>query len=291
MLSEFEKGISLAIVQLLQLKNILIKRHCLFDVPHLEGNVVAAVDLNLHEQSSTPATLSAAMHAVGHFCANSECMASIYDHPRTYDLEHSDSQPDIRFFQRLVETHRPARILEFACGNGRLTIPMAQTASAWDAVVTGVDSSHAMLESARHAKNASLVQWKEGDVTSGGTGEKYDFIFSGCGSRSHLLTIDDQIAAWNHAFESLASGGRFVVAEVAPRLPDAGRIHAFAKSQRASPGWRFRGRRSAASSLPRDTLLRGYATNEHSLFLRSLFENGESCALCGWLRGARVFPQ
>jgi hypothetical protein len=49
MLSEFEKGISLAVVQLLQLKNILIKRRCLFDVPHLEGNVVAAVDLNLHE--------------------------------------------------------------------------------------------------------------------------------------------------------------------------------------------------------------------------------------------------
>jgi SAM-dependent methyltransferase len=159
------------------------------------------------------------MRAVGHFCANSECMASIYDHPRTYDLEHSGSQPDIRFFQRLVETHRPARILEFACGNGRLTIPMAQTASAWDAVVIGVESSRAMLESARRAENASLVQWKEGDVTSGGTGEKYDFIFSGCASLSHLLTIDDQIAAWNHAFESLASGGRFVVAEVAPDYP------------------------------------------------------------------------
>jgi len=159
------------------------------------------------------------MPVVGLFHANSKCMASIYDHPGTYDLEHSGSQPDIGFFQRLVKMYRPARILDFACGNGRLTIPMARTASAWGAVVTGVDSSHAMLESARRAEAASLVQWKEGDVTSGNADERYDFIFSGCGSLSHLLTIEEQISAWNHAFESLAPGGRFVVAEVAPDYP------------------------------------------------------------------------
>ncbi len=146
-------------------------------------------------------------------------MASIYDHPETYDLEHSGPEPDIGFFLRLVETHRPVRILELACGNGRLTIPVAQAASAWGAVVSGVDSNGEMLASARRTTNADLVQWNEGDVTRWNTEEKYDFIFSGCGSLSHLLTIDEQISTWTNAFQLLAVRGRFVVAEVAPDYP------------------------------------------------------------------------
>jgi SAM-dependent methyltransferase len=146
-------------------------------------------------------------------------MASIYDHPGTYDLEHSGPQSDVAFFEQLVRMHRPTRILEYACGNGRLTIPVAKAAAEWGGAVTGLDVSAAMLQSAEKTEAAGLVQWHKSDVTSWQSDGKFDFVFSGCGSMSHLLSTEEQIAAWRNAFQSLVPGGRFVVAEPMPDYP------------------------------------------------------------------------
>jgi SAM-dependent methyltransferase len=143
-------------------------------------------------------------------------MSSIYDHPDTYDLEHSGPQPDVEFFIGLVRAHRPARILEYACGNGRLTVPVAEAAVEWQGAVTGIDTSTEMLEAARQNKGADLVTWREEDVTVWRPEGKFDFIFSGCGSMSHLTTTDQQIAVWQNAYQSLDIGGRFAVAELSP---------------------------------------------------------------------------
>jgi SAM-dependent methyltransferase len=143
-------------------------------------------------------------------------MAFIYDHPEIYDLEHSGSERDIPFFVRLAQSHRPSRIVEHACGNGRITLPLAKAAAGWGASVTGVDTSPRMVAAAREADKDALVSWHEGDLTSWRSAEPCDFLFAACSSLSHLTTQQRQIAAWRNAFESLTEGGRFVVAEAMP---------------------------------------------------------------------------
>lgn len=143
-------------------------------------------------------------------------MSSIYDHPGLYDLEHSGKQPDIAFFVQLAAAHRPARVVEYACGNGRLALPLAKAAEAWGGRVTGIDTSRPMVQAARNADPDGEVTWCEADLCSWRPDHPADFIFSGCASLSLLTSQEKQIAAWRNAFESLADGGRFVVAEIMP---------------------------------------------------------------------------
>lgn len=146
-------------------------------------------------------------------------MSSIYDHPGIYDLEHSGPQGDVSFFVELIKSHRPAKILEYACGNGRLTLPVAEAAAAWGGAVSGVDASAPMLDAARQADSKGLVQWHEANLMTWKPSSPCDLLFSGCASLSHLLTLDQQLAAWRNAHASLAPEGRFIVAEVMPDYP------------------------------------------------------------------------
>ena len=41
--------------------------------------------------------------------------------------------------------------------------------------------------------------------------QPFDVIVTPCSSVCHLLTLEDQLAAWRRAFENLAPGGRFIV--------------------------------------------------------------------------------
>jgi ubiquinone/menaquinone biosynthesis C-methylase UbiE len=52
-------------------------------------------------------------------------METIYERPRDYDLEHEGDDEDIRFYLNLIERLQPRRVLELACGSGRITIPWA----------------------------------------------------------------------------------------------------------------------------------------------------------------------
>ena len=46
---------------------------------------------------------------------------TIYRRPEDYDLEHEGDERDIEFYRELVVRLRPRRMLELACGSGRLT--------------------------------------------------------------------------------------------------------------------------------------------------------------------------
>jgi hypothetical protein len=48
--------------------------------------------------------------------------------------------------------------------------------------------------------------------------QPFDLVVAPCSSLSHLLTLDDQIAAWRCAWDNLADGGRFVVDLTMPNL-------------------------------------------------------------------------
>ena len=72
---------------------------------------------------------------------------TIYRRPEDYDLEHEGDERDIEFYRELVVRLRPRRMLELACGSGRLTIPLAEAAPGM--TVVGVELSGEMLELAR----------------------------------------------------------------------------------------------------------------------------------------------
>jgi len=47
-LTEFKKRVALAAVQLLEIKNVFVKRDCFVDVVHLDRDVIASIDLHTH---------------------------------------------------------------------------------------------------------------------------------------------------------------------------------------------------------------------------------------------------
>jgi hypothetical protein len=48
MLTQFEKGIPFAACHLFEIENVLIKRHGLLDVAHLDGHMIASINLHAH---------------------------------------------------------------------------------------------------------------------------------------------------------------------------------------------------------------------------------------------------
>ena len=92
---------------------------------------------------------------------------------------------DIPFWIQLGKTFGP-KILELACGNGRVTIPAFESGLDID----GIDFSQAFLDVARRrARARSLpVNFLLGDIRSLPFKDVYDLMFLPSGTISHLIT-------------------------------------------------------------------------------------------------------
>lgn len=143
----------------------------------------------------------------------------IYQQPENYDLEHSKPEPDIGFFCRLARRSKPSRILELACGNGRIIVPLAAEAHQWGAQVVGLDSSSEMIAAGREKNSTSNITWVQGDMLDWRDENGFDLIICPCSSLSHLLPLEDHLSAWRTAFQNLKPNGSFVVAEQMANLP------------------------------------------------------------------------
>jgi SAM-dependent methyltransferase len=160
---------------------------------------------------------------------------SVYARPDVYDMEYEGaSNHDAHFLARLLARVRPRRVLELACGSGRVTFTLA--AALPTARIVGVDASIHMLGKAV-TKRATVdrlirerVTFVKGDMRDWpGDGEAFDAIVIPCCSVSHLLTLDDRRRTWDTAFRLLRPGGVFVL-DV--RVPD---LATLAEAQRARP--------------------------------------------------------
>jgi ubiquinone/menaquinone biosynthesis C-methylase UbiE len=159
----------------------------------------------------------------------------IYARPDIYDMEYEGaSNRDARFFARLLARVRSRRVLELACGSGRVTFTLA--AALPIAEIVAVDSSIDMLGRAATARDVaepsvrervSLVECDMRDWP--GTGQPFDAVIIACCSVSHLLTLDDRRRTWATAFRLLRPGGVFIL-DV--RVPDLAML---AEAQRARP--------------------------------------------------------
>jgi SAM-dependent methyltransferase len=132
---------------------------------------------------------------------------------------------------------RPRRVLELACGSGRVTLPLAEAGADVGFDVVGVELVPEMLDAARARREAAppavreRLTLRQGDMRSWRAAEAgeapFDLIVTPCSSVCHLLTLEDQRAAWECAHHNLVPGGRFVV-DVA-----TGDLGAYADSFRA----------------------------------------------------------
>ena len=159
----------------------------------------------------------------------------IYTRPDVYDMEYEGStNNDARFFARLLARIRPRRVLELACGSGRVTFTLARALPT--AEITAVDSSIDMLGEAAAARDAiessvrGRVSLVEGDMRNwSGKGDTFDAVVIACCSVSHLLTLNDRRRTWATAFRVLRPGGVFIL-DV--RVPD---LATLAEAQRVRP--------------------------------------------------------
>ena len=141
----------------------------------------------------------------------------IYQRPADYELEHEGDAEDIEFFVALARRLRPKRVLELACGSGRVTQLLAKLAAQEGFDMVGLDNASEMLSEARRRYDVAPKEVRErltlveGDMRNWSAAEKFDLIVSPCGSMAHLLTLKDQVDAWKQAYNNLNGGGRFVV--------------------------------------------------------------------------------
>jgi SAM-dependent methyltransferase len=164
-------------------------------------------------------------------------METIYERARDYDLEHEGDDEDVRFYEQLLERLRPRRVLELASGSGRVTLPLGQLAAeaGLECTIVGLERSESMLGEATRkladcdAAVRRCVTFVQGDMRDWCADRPFDLIVTPCSSLTHLLTLEDQLAAWSRAHDNLAPGGRFVVDLAMPNLP------AFAESMQTPP--------------------------------------------------------
>jgi SAM-dependent methyltransferase len=141
-----------------------------------------------------------------------------YEHTDVYDLEYqSQSEQDVPFWRELVMRYLPQRVLELACGSGRIGLELLRGSG--DFQLEGIDISAEMLaayqrklerESETLQQRVTLHAGDMSDYTLPNKGT-FDLIFLPFNSISHLYEIEQQLAAFKNTYEHLAPGGRFVV--------------------------------------------------------------------------------
>ena len=127
-----------------------------------------------------------------------------------YDIEHAQFNEDLDMYHNFAELCG-GRLLELACGSGRVLLPLAREGYE----LTGVDTSASMLELARQqiqeagvATRCSLV---EQNICTMRLGQRFRLAFIALGSFAHLILRKEQLQALANVHAHLHPGGIFIV--------------------------------------------------------------------------------
>jgi len=135
--------------------------------------------------------------------------------PFLYDLENADDPAfDLAFWTAVVEAVRPRRLLELACGTGRLTLPLARLGVAEE--VVGVDTSAPFLEAARSRVDGEPVTFVEGDMRRPPLEGTFDLVIVPFNSLAYLHATQDHLACLRSARALMPEGGTLGFDLVAP---------------------------------------------------------------------------
>jgi ubiquinone/menaquinone biosynthesis C-methylase UbiE len=127
-----------------------------------------------------------------------------------YDIEHAHFDEDVDMYGNFAQWSGGS-ILEFACGTGRLLLPLAREGY----TLTGVDNSASMLAIARqHLESEGLsahCTLTQQDVRTLRLGKTFRLAFIGLGSFGHFIERRDQQQVLNTARIHLSNGGTFIL--------------------------------------------------------------------------------
>jgi SAM-dependent methyltransferase len=142
----------------------------------------------------------------------------MWDDPNLYDLENADDPAfDLGYWTRLIESLGARRVLELACGTGRLTVPLAERFAGDGVEFVGVDSSPTFLARANERTNGLPVTLVEGDMRQPPVEGKFDLVMVPFNSLAYLIEPSDRLATLRAARDLLAPEGRFAFDLVVPR--------------------------------------------------------------------------
>jgi SAM-dependent methyltransferase len=143
----------------------------------------------------------------------------MWDDPELYELENADDPAfDLAFWMEVLRERAPRRVLELACGTGRLTLPLASLGVAEE--IVALDRSAPFLERLRSRlpSDGSAIRVVEADMRAPGLdGEAFDLVMISFNSLAYLATREDRMACLRAVRARLAPGGTFAFDLVAPR--------------------------------------------------------------------------
>jgi ubiquinone/menaquinone biosynthesis C-methylase UbiE len=127
-----------------------------------------------------------------------------------YDIEHAPFDEDMDMYRNFAELCG-GKILELACGSGRLLLPLAREGY----TLTGVDTSAAMLELAQRglaqAGIAGRCQLVQQDMCTLQLPEKFRLAMVALGSFGHIITRTQQQQALAAVRRHLSLGATFIL--------------------------------------------------------------------------------
>ena len=143
----------------------------------------------------------------------------MWDDPELYDLENADDPAfDLGYWTALLRDRAPRRVLELACGTGRLTLPLASLSVAEE--IVALDRSAPFLSTLRSRladAGVNSVRVVESDMRSPGVEGAFDLVMISFNSLAYLITREDRLACLRAAHALLAPGGSLAFDLIAPR--------------------------------------------------------------------------
>lgn len=152
-------------------------------------------------------------------------MGEYYKRVDDYDLEYqSQSELDLPFWRELVMRYTPQRVLELACGSGRIGLDLLHSPGAFQ--LEGLDVALTMLAAYQRklerepAEIQQRVTLHQGDMSAYNLEHKgtYDLILLPFNSITHLYELEQQMDAFKNTYDHLAPDGRFVVDTFLPDI-------------------------------------------------------------------------
>lgn len=114
----------------------------------------------------------------------------------------------------LVELAAGRRVLEFAAGTGRVTVPLA----ARGVDVAAIELSEPMADRLRAKPGADGIPVTIGDMATTRVPGEFGLVYLVYNTITNLLTQDEQVRCFQNAADHLSPGGSFLVEVFVPQL-------------------------------------------------------------------------
>jgi SAM-dependent methyltransferase len=142
--------------------------------------------------------------------------------PDLYEIENADDPAfDHGYWESLIQELAPKRLLELACGTGRVTLPLARLGVA--AEIVALDYSAPFVARLRERLAVedegvrAAVRVVEGDMRRPAVEGPFDVIIVPFNSLAYLIARDDRVACLTAVRELLGVDGTFAFDLIQPR--------------------------------------------------------------------------